>query len=63
MAFFHFSIEGVLQCWAVGKREDDTHMYVITSEEVSFPTVLKSSFDLRFIDFFLDGDASFGNRK
>uniref|UniRef100_A0A0N5A911 CPSF_A domain-containing protein n=1 Tax=Syphacia muris TaxID=451379 RepID=A0A0N5A911_9BILA len=27
------SIDGILQCWAIGKREDDTHMYVLASEE------------------------------
>lgn len=29
-----FSIEGVIQYWAVGRREDDTHMYIIASKEV-----------------------------
>uniref|UniRef100_A0A9J2PBZ7 Cleavage/polyadenylation specificity factor A subunit C-terminal domain-containing protein n=1 Tax=Ascaris lumbricoides TaxID=6252 RepID=A0A9J2PBZ7_ASCLU len=28
------SIEGVIQYWAVGRREDDTHMYIIASKEL-----------------------------
>lgn len=28
------SIEGVVQYWAIGRREDDTHMYIIASKEV-----------------------------